>query len=138
MPTMSAAFLPLNDSTGEFEISLTGVSWLRWSTELRRCHERAGYVAAAVGQRRRTRRPQVSEAGNASGRLRSAKFLGIDVVDEVAELLDHLLGLLLVGLLDPSLLVEHPSSAKIGEPMRMASDGVGGPGSTPCAPRPGR
>ena len=61
------------------------------------------------------------------------------MVDELPELLDHLLGLLLVGLLDPAGLVED---VLLGEDRRPdpdgEGDGVGRAARTPCAPRPRR
>src|SRR5690606_11679687 len=55
---------------------------------------------------------------NASGR----EVLGVHVVDELAELLDHLLGLLLVGLLDAPGLVED---LLLGVDRRPDADGQG-------------
>src|ERR687894_1716995 len=159
MPTTSAAFLPLNDSTGEFEVSLTRsptcieAERIRRSpqptcgglvpdtsstagrpatqgpqhgdaasstrtlmvtpAELRRCHEPGGYDAE--GHR------STAHLVAAPGRRRSGgEVLGIHVVDELAELLDHLLRLLLVGLFDPAGLVEH---VLLREDRRADADG---------------
>src|SRR5690606_6312878 len=109
MPTMSAAFLPLNDSTG-LEGSLTG--------DLLGRRDTGGITPVSRSGRLRPRAPGV----NARPRPRwsGGEVLGVDVVDELPELLDHLLGLLLVGLLDPAGLVED---LLLGVDRRADADG---------------
>src|SRR5262245_17406657 len=95
---MSAARLPLYPSTDASEVVVTTMLLLVaagvTSTELRRCHGHGGYGPAATGST-----PGVSEL--------EREVFGIHVVDEVAELLDHLLRLFLVGLLDTPGLLQH-------------------------------
>src|SRR5512138_3781149 len=95
MPTMSAAFLPLNDSTG-LEGSLTGTLLDRRDT--------GGITSVSRTGRLRPRAPRVNARSRAT--WSGGEVLGVHVVDELPELLDHLLGLLLVGLLDPAGLIE--------------------------------
>src|SRR5215207_6919398 len=136
---MSAARLPLNSSTGALELVDTRVS----------CLAAGGDIDGITPM---SRKPTVRPNGDrVNGPWRAAlrvsprtesgserEVLGVHVIDERPELLDHLLGLFLVGLLDPSRLLEH---VFLGEDRRPDADGerdgVGRPADTvrtsPCA-----